>query len=202
MIRRAVVSLLLVCSSPLMAQQQSDPEWPCVQALVPELSQGIFWPEVIEEEVAGTWKKDKAVAPLARALGDLPAFTDKERERIADFAEAQPDADRKQRLNMLADGVLHVANGVRKQYIRGIKRYTRQQISIAGQIETTLNELTNVEGSVAVDDASRAEIEETLAWHQRVYDQREHAVKSLCDRPVELEEILSEVMREIAQHLP
>jgi hypothetical protein len=185
-----------------MAQQQSDPEWPCVQALVPELSQGIFWPEVIEEEVAGTWKKDKVVAPLARALGDLPAFTDKERERIADFAETQPDADRKQRLNMLADGVLHVANGVRKQYIRGIKRYTRQQISIAGQIETTLNELTNVEGSVAVDDASRAEIEETLAWHQRVYDQREHAVKSLCDRPVELEEILSEVMREIAQHLP
>ena len=38
--------------------------------------------------------------------------------------------------------------------------------------------------------------------HQRVYDQRENAIQSLCERPVQLEETLSSVLRELAIYLP
>jgi len=198
-VKVALAFSLAVCCAPLMAQQQVDPEWPCIQVFVPELAAGIFWPEVISDEQIGAWKKDKTIAPLAQQLGDLPEFTDKERAAIAEFAEAQAESERRQQLNLLADGVLSVANRTRKLFIRGIKRYTRQQISIAEQIETTLNELAKSDGKAS---ANRAEIEETLAWHQRVYDQRERAIQSLCDQPVELEQTLSEVMRDMAQHIP
>jgi hypothetical protein len=50
--------------------------------------------------------------------------------------------------------------------------------------------------------ARQAEIEETLRWHERVYDQRERAIQSLCERPVVLEEKLSAVLRELGQYLP
>ena len=180
-----------------------DPEWPCVQVLVPEIVPAVVWPEIIDESLIGAWKEDESVTAMVEKLSDLDEFTESERQLIDDFVESVPVDFRASTLNMLADGIVTLSNQRRTQYIDGIKRYTRQQISIAQQIESTLNLIAELESQPAPESVTRqAEIEETLHWHQRVYDQREHAIRSLCDRPVELEEKLSVVLRELAQYLP
>ncbi len=84
-----------------------------------------------------------------------------------------------------------------------IKSYTRQQIAISEQIVNTLNELSLLESSnTNARGQTRQEIEETLRWHERVYDQRERNIQLLCEEPVELEQQLSEVLRDAAQYLP
>ncbi len=180
--------------------RQQDLEWPCVQVLVPEIVAAVVWPQVIDESISGTWRQNESLATMAAKLSDLDEFAESERQLIAEFVAAVPLDARTDTLNRLADGIVSLANRRRMQYIAGIKRYTRQQISIASQIEATLNRLAEMEAQA--DSEQQAEIEETLHWHQRVYDQREHAIQSLCERPVELEENLSAVLRELAQYLP
>ena len=201
--------------------QDVDPEWPCVQRLIPEVSPAVMWPVPVEEGMDDAYRQDTQIRALAEQLGDIELFTDKHRQAIADFASGVPDAERDHKLTLLASGVVDVSNRIRKDYIRGIKRYTRQQIAISQQIEDTLNQLSllesdnlpdngrlpvtdNVSTSDSVNSAgqSRQEIEETLRWHERVYDQRERNIQLLCEEPVELEQQLSEVLRDAAQYLP
>jgi len=183
--------------------QQRDPEWPCVQVLVPEIVAAVVWPQVIDESISGTWRQNDALAAMAVKLSDLDEFAESEQRLIAEFVATVPLDARSDTLNRLADAIVSLSNRRRTQYIAGIKRYTRQQISIASQIESTLNQLANMDAQTDSENSgNRAEIEETLHWHQRVYDRREHAIQSLCERPVELEEKLAAVLRELAQHLP
>ncbi len=206
--RAGIFLLLLVFNSQQAMAQSSDPEWPCIQVLVPEIVTAVMWPEFIPDEQLGKWKNDPELTRVVQELGAVDEFTDAERQRIEEFAESIAEESRLETLNMVAEGIVSTANKRRDKYISGIKKYTRQQISIANQIETVLNQLAELEqnegGQNSSDEInnSRAEIEETLAWHQRVYDQRERAIQSLCDVPVELEEKLSSVVRELAQYLP
>ncbi len=199
--RFASLLFVLVPMAELTAQPAADPDWPCVQVLVPEISAGIVWPRPIDEALRGEWQDDPDTRVLAQDLGELESFTDTERERIERFVEAKPAGERLTRLNRLADGILEVANRRRDSYIRGIKRYTRQQISAAEKIEAGLNTLSRDEDGFE-SAAARQEFEETLRWQERIYDQRESAIISLCERPVELEQTLSTVLREVAQYLP
>ncbi len=161
------------------------------------------------------WKQDPVIRALAERLGDLPAYTEVQAEAVSAFAQGIPDDQKQTQLSLLAVGILDVTNGIRRQYIRGIKRYTRQQIAIADQIGETLNQISSLEGSPegtvarspdmpASDepDPQREELMATLKWHERVYDQREQAIRSLCEQPVELEETLSDILRDLAQYLP
>lgn len=195
--------------------QDGDPDWPCVQRLVPEVSAAVLWPLPVEEGMQSLWQKDPVIRPLAERLGDLSAYTEAEAEAVNAFAESIPDAQKEMQLTLLAVGILDVTNGIRRHYINGIKRYTRQQIAIADQIGDTLNEISSVEGApqgaaarspdMPLDgesDPRREEMMATLKWHERVYDQREHAIRTLCEQPVELEETLSDVLRDLAQYLP
>lgn len=187
-----------------MAQaQQVDPEWPCIQRLIPEISPAILWPVPVEEHMLSDWVGDDTVRPLARRLGDLQDFTEAEQLAIEQFAEAVDESRREAQLTLLAAGVVDVTNDVRDRYINGIKRYTRQQIAISGQIEDSLNELSVLgDGEDPETVEKRTTIRETLRWHERVYDQREQSIRLLCEEPVELEQRLSEVLREAAQYLP
>jgi len=184
-------------------QSNPDPDWPCIQGFVPEVAAAVIWPEIIEEETIGKWRKDKAIKSVVNDFGSLEVFTDTDRDRLADFAESVPEEERITALNMAADGILHRFNQRRSKYFNGIRKYTRQQIDVADQIETHLNELVTLANKT--DEASLArikELEDTTAWQQRIFDRREHAIRLLCETPVDLESLLGDILRDLAQHLP
>lgn len=200
--RIKLIGCLLLVSLGARAQEV-DPEWPCIQVLVPEVVTAVVWPEIIDDSLSGTWREDQAISGLANKLSEADEITDAERRLIANFAESIPEASRTEALNRLADGIVTLTNRRRSKYIDGIKRYTRQQIAISKQIESSLNRLAELESRADSGDAAmKLEIEDTLHWQKRIYDQRERAIQTLCELPVELEERLSEVLRETAQYLP
>ena len=183
--------------------QSSNTDWPCIQQLVPEVNAAVVWPEPITDDIKGNWRKDNKISQLAHELGDIDGVTEELQRKIAEFAEAIPENERTVSLNMLADGIVDVTNNRRQLFIKGIQRYTRQQQAIAKQVESQLNQLDALEnetGEAAVKQ--RQELKETAQWHQRVFDQREQTITALCDRPVELETTLGDVLRELAQFLP
>lgn len=205
LVRTMAALVFTACLYPAsaMAQEEIDPEWPCIQRLIVEVSPAVMWPVPVDETMQDSWRKDREVRKLAEQLGNLEEFTDEDRDSIATFADSISEADKEMRLSLLATGIVSVTNRERKSYIKGIKRYTRQQIEISKQIEDSLNQLSVLEDATDSESAEkRQEIEETLRWHERVYDQRERAIISLCEEPVELEQQLSDILREAAQFLP
>ncbi len=189
-------------SSPVSAQDV-DPEWPCIQRLILEISPATMWPIPVEEGMETAYRDYPDIRKLSEELGDIEVFTADHQEAIAAFADSVPEAEREASLTLLATGVVDVSNRIRGDYIRGIKRFTRQQIVISQQIEDSLNELSLLEtNETASDGKARRETEETLRWHERVYDQRERSIQLLCEQPVELEQRLSDVLRYAAQYLP
>jgi len=194
------IILLVMLAQPL-AVSANDPDWPCIQALVPVVELGVLWPQVLPESDLGQWKSDERIEPLAQKLGNLIEYTDADRELVAQFIEETPAADQSSTLNRLAEGTLAVANKRRTVYINGIKKYTRQQSAIAEQIEDGLNKLAQLEQN-DTQSAELAELRETMDWHQRVFDQREHSMVALCDQPVLVEQTTSDVLRDLAQYLP
>lgn len=198
-----ILSVCLTGFTQTAVAQDVDPEWPCIQRLVPTVSPAVMWPVPVDESMSKIWRKDRSIRKLAERLGDLDEFTDEDRAAIESFADSIAESDKELQLSLLAVGVVDVTNRVRSQYIKGIKRYTSQQIAISQQIEDTLNELSLLgKEANSGDNQERLEIEETLRWHERVYDQRENTIRLLCEEPVELEQRLSDVLRDAAQYLP
>ena len=159
---RRCLFLLLLLSFEVNAQV-TDPQWPCVQVLVPEIVSAVVWPLPIDESLTGTWNRDETLVTMVNQLSDLDELTDTNRQLIAEFVKTIPEALRIDRLNQLADGIVTLSNRRRTRLITGIKRYTRQQSSIANQIESTLNQLVEQSGSEGYYSASRDRRDPELA---------------------------------------
>lgn len=195
--------IAMLCTVLTAQAQDVDPEWPCIQRLILEVSPAVMWPVPVEDDMRTQYRQDSTIRVLAEELGDIEVFSEVHQQSISDFAEGVSESERELQLTLLATGIVDVSNRIRKDYIRGIKRFTRQQIAISEQIEDTLNQLSLIEKQDENNTAEKQqEIQETLRWHERVYDQRERSIQLLCDAPVDLEQQLSEVLRYTAQYLP
>ncbi|MEE9333991.1 MAG: hypothetical protein V3U65_07850 [Granulosicoccaceae bacterium] len=174
-----------------------------MQAYVPEVAVAVVWPEPIEDDVIGTWLKNNEVKKLVNQLGDLEELDDAARDRIKAFAESIPEDQRIDVYNQIADGVVYRFNQRRSDYFNGIRKFTRQQIAISQKVQSHLNELVLLENKTDTESLQRiAEIRETTAWQQRIFDRRESAIRLLCETPVELESVMGDVLRDLAQYLP
>jgi len=197
----------LALSGTARAQPAGPEDWPCIQVLVPEVAAATVWARPLEPARVDGWREDDELAALARRLGTLDAPADglgeAELAAIDALVAGTPPEALAERLDALVSVTVATTNERRTRFIDGIRRYTRQQIAIAGQIEATLNELARLgQGHQAGLPEERTEAQSTLAWHERLYDQRERAIRALCEQPVVLEETLFTVVRELQARLP
>lgn len=186
-----------------LAQPAQDPDWPCVQRLVPELAEGQMWAGPPLASVEGFWMADPVIAPLVPELVDIARPMDEVSRLIGDFAAATPADAREARLTMLFQGVLDYVNGERSRVVERIKRYARGQRALADQIAEVSAKLHGIRVDIAPEDQP-PEIQETLRrrdWDLRVFDDRMSMLSQVCDQPVLLEQRVFAVAREIQGHL-
>lgn len=183
------------------AASGEDPDWPCIQRKVPEVSAGMVWAGPPVDELGAGWRDDVEVSQLAGTLARRAVSLEDARKTIADFA-AGLAADRNAKLTMLFAGTLTVINKERSQIIDGIRRYARRQAALAKRIEdqtAAFNRLTAAED--AAQKAERAELQEQILWDSRIYDERERSLTYVCEQPVLLEQRIFALSREIMNHL-
>lgn len=196
----AVALAVLLAAGPARAATEEDPDWPCVQRLVPRISAGMVWAGPPVEE-AGDWRDHPEIADLASELADRRTTLAEAEARIEDFAAAQ-DADKNRRLTLLFAGILDKINAERASVVDGIKRYTRRQRALAARIEEALAELDALpQDGTGEQQARRAELQERNTWDSRIYEERERSLKYLCETPVVLERRVFALARAIQNHL-
>jgi hypothetical protein len=178
-------------------------DWPCEQALVPEVSAAVVWAGPPPEGLERSWREVPEVAALVErvaAPGVDPAAAE---AAIAAFARGLPEEALERRLTLLFAGVLETLNAERTRLLQGIRRYSRDQERRAGELGDLLTEMVRLEQAPAGDAGERlAELRRQIEWEQRVFDERERSIQYLCTRPVAVEQRLGALARAIAAHLP
>lgn len=169
------------------AQPAVDPDWPCIQRKVPELSVGQMWAAALPE--AGVTPDPAAVDLAARIAPRRVSDADVE-AAAATYAASLPADARPERLAEVFAAVLDRINRERTQVIGGIARYSHRQIEMADRIaarEAALAELAQV--PEADRDMDRfEEAEDALKWDTRIYRDRQQSLSYVCETPVLLEQ--------------
>lgn len=195
------LALCLSWSGPddLAAAGSDDPDWPCIQRKVPEISPGMVWAGPPVEELEQAWRGDRQVGQLAGRIAVRRTPREEAEAAITEFA-AGLGAEKDRKLTLLFAATLAAINSERGSLISGIRRYARRQAKLAERIQGQLAEL-NQPTSGDEQDARRRELEEAHRWDTRIYEERERSLRYICEQPVVLEQRIFALARVMMAHL-
>lgn len=163
----------------------ADPDWPCMQRLVPTLTASTLWGG---HDAAGDWRADPAVAAVVAAVAPRGVSAADGTARLDQFVATVPAADRPAVSAQVFAGLVDETNVQRSQIIDRLRDIARRQ--------RTLTELTS---RVTVDlralpaDAPAAQREEIVSRRGfliREYEQIERTIRYACEAPVQMEQKL------------
>jgi hypothetical protein len=184
------------------AADGQDPDWPCIQRKVSEISPAQVWRGPPLDAAGDAWRDDSALAELAGVIASRRTEMADAKEKIADFAAAA-GADRNRRLTLLFAGVLATINAERSSIMAGIGRYARRQHDLADKIASEAAELDRLpaEGGTEDEIARREAVSETQEWDTRIFREREQSLRYVCELPTLLEQRAFSLGKEIAAQL-
>jgi hypothetical protein len=185
----AAASLLAsVAVSPVVAVAAApvDPDWPCIQRLVPELTASQLWAGPALESTTES-ADSPGLAGLAHELASRATPLEQAEQAINRFAGDLAPQARSAQLTLLFHEVLELINQERGQIIAGIKRYTRKQRRLADKIAQDSRQIGNLQPGT-VPDAQTQELLNAKQWDVRVYEDRQHVLRQICEQPVLLDQ--------------
>lgn len=198
----AFLALTLVPHAlPALAAGTDDPDWPCVQRLMPELSAGAVWAGPSIENVAKLWLKKPAVQSLITRIAARRTPVEEGARAIETFTKTL-GMEKNATLTLVFAGLFATIDAERSRIIAGIKRYAKRQRRLADRIRNLGAVLKGIP-SIGPDerDARRGELYRQWTWAMRIFDERERSLKALCDQPVLLERRLFMLSRAIMAQL-
>lgn len=185
----------------MRTQPEQNPDWPCIQRLVPEIAPGMIWRGPPLESVERS-DPDRAIEELAGELAARRVPIEEARQHIEAFAQELDPAHKDEALTRLFAETLEIINRDRASIIDGIKRFARQQRALSDEIEQMDAALRELKGNGSGEQqARRATLEEQREWSVRIFDERENSLTYLCEQPVLLEQRAFALARDIAGSL-
>ena len=118
-----------------------DPDWPCIQRKVPELSMAQVWNGPELPASARAWASDQDVADLVKEVSARRVPLDEASGDIRTFAGTLEPGQASERLGKLAQGLFDHMNAERSQVISGIGRYAKKQVELAATLRKEASEL-------------------------------------------------------------
>jgi hypothetical protein len=197
-LRWALAALLLATSAgAVRAADAVDPDWPCVQRKVPELSVGQMWSGPMPEE---GWHPDAKTRALAASLVPRRVTPEELAAAASAYADDLPPDARAEGLADLFAAALAQINKERGQVIAGIARYAHRQEALADQVTAREDELVRLQ---AVPDEQKdwdriEELQDELAWDTRIFKERSQSLTYVCETPVLLEQRAFTIARTLA----
>jgi hypothetical protein len=173
-----------------------NPDWPCIQRLVPQIAPAVIWPGPPIEQVNGP--ANPRIDQLAGELSARRVPIEEARVQIEAFAASLDDAQKGEQLPKLFIRTLEIINNDRSSIIEGIKEYARGQRALAQSINEKNERLIELpKDQVLERDTLVAERD----WDVRIYDDRARSLTYLCEQPVLLDQRAFALARAIAEHL-
>jgi hypothetical protein len=173
------------------------PDWPCVQAKVPELSPAALWAGPPLDD-AKAWANDPKIKELVPRLAARRVPIEDAQKSIAEFMTGSA-AERAEKGKLLFAGVFERLNAERGEVMTGIERLARRQKDMADKIRENVVELHRIQDMPAPEPAKLDKLSRQVEWSTRIFEDRRKTVRFVCEVPVLIEQRLGTLARAIQQ---
>jgi hypothetical protein len=199
--RIAIAALLAVTmtSGFCHAADPRYPDWPCVQAKVPEISLAAVWAGPPLDDVSGKWKDDEKVSALVAKLAARRTPLDEAQKAITEYLSGA--ADKTGSGKLLFAGLFDSLNAQRSQVLNGLERVTRRQREAADKIRADTLALQAQQGETPPNQAKIDELSNQLVWQTRIFEDRQRVIKFVCEVPTAIDQRLFALGRAIQQEI-
>jgi hypothetical protein len=177
-----------------------DPDWPCQQIKVPQLSLAAVWagPPVDPQQI--DWQHDQPVNDLAHEIAQRRVPLAQAQEQIHAFAQ-QAQENKRQKLLALLAGLFDVLDAERSAVIAGLDRFGARQQELAAGIREDNEKLRQMQADSAADTGEVNQMVQRVTLEAEVFQDRRQSLSYACDVPGAIEQRLFALARTIQQEL-
>jgi hypothetical protein len=193
-----VVGIVFI-SSAAFAAQGDDPDWPCIQRKVPELSLGQIWNGPALPAEAADWGKDAVLSDLVDDLVARRLPLTEAQQRIRTYRDGLPEQQRPLQLAMLVQGLFDKMNGERAHVIAGIARYAHRQRDMAASLRREGSAVDALRANPEGDRNEVAARSDRLAFQTRIFQERVHSLTFVCEVPTLIEQRLYALVKTVGE---
>jgi hypothetical protein len=188
------LAALLPALAAQAAPPRADPDWPCQQIKVPELSVAAVWAGPPGDDYRDAWQRDATVTELAPRLAQRRMPLGQAEAEIASFAQ-RAGPDRRARLLTLFAALFDILTRERGSIIAGLDRFGARQKTLAGNIRMENEKLQALQSSAAQDATQIQALTERLTWDLKVFQDRRESLGHACNAPTLVEQRLFALAR-------
>ncbi len=200
MIRAAIISAALLTPALALAQPHRDPDWPCQQIKVSEISVAAVWSGPPVDPHDDRWKDNPAVVDLVDRLAPRREPIDRAQTLLHDFAE-HAGSDKQAQLLQVLVGLFTVLDAERDSVMTGLDRFGARQKQLAADIRADNEKLRSLQNDVTSDPKSVQQMTQQVTWKAEVFQDRRQALSYSCDVPGKIEQRLFAIARQILQEM-
>jgi hypothetical protein len=199
---------LLLSSLAAIAAGMSDaraadpryPNWPCVQAKVPEISIAAIWDGPSTDGLMNEWHNDRAIENLVARLAARRIPLEEAQKSATDFIAAA-GADKARKGALLFAGVFDTLNRQRGEVLDGLERMQRRMRDLAEQIKEDVTALRALQDQTQRDEIKINDLNTKIEWETRIFEDRRKSVRYACEVPTAIEHRLGALARTIRQEM-
>jgi hypothetical protein len=177
-----------------------DPDWPCQQIKVPQLSLASMWSGPPADRQQIDWRQDQQVVDLAHELAQRRIPIDQAKDRISAFAQ-QAGEQRQPRLLALLVALFSVLDEERGAVMAGLDRFGVRQKELAAAIRDDNDKLRTLQANPSADQGDINRMVQQVTWDAEVFRDRRQALSYACDVPGKIEQRLYALSQAIQQDL-
>jgi hypothetical protein len=195
-----VASLAAGPMAGLAAPRATDPDWPCPQIKVAEVSLAAVWTGPELDPANGGWRDDAAAAALVQRIAPRRVPLEDAQASVRDFAKDAGDR-RQAKLKDLLVGLFITLGQERAAVLAGLDRFGRRQKELAARIRTENEKLRALQSTPAADPAALAQATQQVTWDVEVFQDRRQAISAACAVAGKIEQRLFMLARTIQDAL-
>ena len=200
------VRLLILCTveaalpSPADAADPRDPDWPCMQAKVPEMSVASMWDGPSIADVGNSWEDDPKINDLVVRLAARRTALDAAEKAIADVITGSA-AQKQDKAKKIFAGVFQTLSQQRSEVMSGIDRVARKEKALANKIRSDVTALRELQDKPEQDQSKIDALAAQVEWSTRIFDDRRKSFRYVCEVPTIIEQRVFALGRAIRQAL-
>jgi hypothetical protein len=200
--RIAIGTLLVIAASTewCLAADPRYPDWPCVQAKVPEISLAAVWAGPPLDDATAKWKNDAKVSALIPKLAARRTPLEEAKKAITEFLTGST-AEKTEIGKLLFAGLFETLNAQRDSVLNGLERVTRKQREAADKIRADTLALQSLQGATPPDQPKIDDLGNQLIWETRIFEDRRRVIGFVCEVPTAIDQRLFALGRVIQQEM-
>jgi hypothetical protein len=205
--RSTHVAAVVLCGAQLLGSPSSaappgsrDPDWPCQQIKVPELSLAAVWsgPPMDPQQI--DWQHDQTVADLVHLIAQRRVPLAQAQDAVHALAQLANEQKPEKLLALMA-GLFSVLDQERGAVVAGLDRFGVRQKELAAGIREDNDKLRQMQADPTADAGAVNQMVQRVTWEAEVFQDRRQALSYACDVPGKIEHRLFALARTIQQDL-